>query len=63
MRLSPLLLLACLCVAADATPADDSAAVARLRIEASDGGYLAWADNLLAGPIEVRLDVAGGVPP
>lgn len=63
MRLSPLLLLACLCVAADATPADDPAAVARLRIEASDGGYLAWADNLLAGPIEVRLDVAGGAPP
>ncbi|MGV8940361.1 MAG: M23 family metallopeptidase [Lysobacter sp.] len=34
----------------------EPAAVARLRIEASEGGeYLAWADNLLAGPIEVML--------
>ncbi len=66
MRALPLpLLLACLCVAtsASASAADDAAAVARLRIEASDDGYLVWADNLLAGPIEVRLDVAGGVPP
>ncbi len=66
MRALPLpLLLACLCVAtsASAIAADDAATVARLRIEASDDGYLVWADNLLAGPIEVRLDVAGGVPP
>lgn len=65
MRPFPILLLACLCVATDvsAIAADDPAAVARLRIEASDDGYLAWADNLLAGPIEVRLDVAGGAPP
>ena len=65
MRPLPLLLLACLCAAtnASAIPADDAAAVAKLRIEASDDGYLAWADNLLAGPIEVRLDVAGGLPP
>lgn len=32
------------------------AAIARLRVEAVGGGeYLAWADNLLAGPIEVML--------
>jgi murein DD-endopeptidase MepM/ murein hydrolase activator NlpD len=36
----------------------------RLRIEADDGAYLAWADNPLPGPVEVMLhsdrgDVAG----
>ena len=30
-------------------------AIARLRVEAGDGNYLAWADNSLAGPIEVML--------
>ncbi len=30
-------------------------AIAQLRIEAGDGNYLAWADNSLAGPIEVML--------
>ena len=30
-------------------------AIARLRVEAGDGNYLAWADNSLAGPIEVLL--------
>lgn len=30
-------------------------AIARLRVEAGDGDYLAWADNSLAGPIEVLL--------
>lgn len=30
-------------------------AIARLRLEAGDGTYLAWADNNLAGPIEVML--------
>lgn len=34
-----------------APPADD----VRLRIEAGDGAYLAWADNTLAGPVEVML--------
>lgn len=65
MRPLPPLLLACLCVAAHASavPAEGEAAVAKLRIEASDDGYLVWADNLLAGPIEVRLDVAEGAPP
>ena len=29
--------------------------IARLRVEAGDGNYLAWADNQLAGPIEVML--------
>lgn len=27
----------------------------RLRLESADGGWLAWADNRLAGPVEVRL--------
>ena len=33
-------------------------AIARLRVEAGDGVYLAWADNRLAGPIEVLLSSA-----
>ena len=37
-----------------------SALVAQLRVEPSDGEYLAWADNLLAGPVEVRLTSTGG---
>jgi hypothetical protein len=37
-------------------------AIARLRVEPVDGGYLVWADNVLAGPIEVMLSAAGGVP-
>jgi len=32
-----------------------AAAIARLRVEAGDGEYLAYADNSLAGPIEVLL--------
>ncbi len=35
-------------------------AVARLRLENNDGRYLAWADNMLAGPIEVMLRFGGG---
>lgn len=35
-------------------------AVARLRLENNDGRYLAWADNLLFGPIEVMLQFGGG---
>lgn len=31
-------------------------ALARLRIERAGGGYRVWADNQLAGPIEVMLD-------
>lgn len=30
-------------------------AIARLRIESAEGRNLAWADNLIGGPIEVRL--------
>ncbi|MDI1251862.1 M23 family metallopeptidase [Thermomonas sp.] len=30
-------------------------AIARLRVEAGEGNYLAWADNRLTGPIEVLL--------
>ena len=33
----------------------EPSAIARLRVEAGDGDYLAWADNSLAGPIEVLL--------
>ena len=36
------------------------AAIATLRIEAGDGEYLAWADNRLAGPIEVILRAGAG---
>ena len=36
------------------------AAIATLRIEAGDGEYLAWADNRLAGPIEVILRPGAG---
>ncbi|WP_449447471.1 M23 family metallopeptidase [Thermomonas brevis] len=65
-RPSLLLLLACLCAVASAAgdgARDPHADIVRLRIEPGDGDYLAWADNLLAGPIEVRLDVASGEPP
>ena len=64
------LLLACMPWAAgSATPGNDGhhidaaagqAAIASLRIEAGDGDYLAWADNRLAGPIEVILRPARG---
>lgn len=37
-------------------------ALASLRVEPNDSEYLVWADNLLAGPIEVRLEVAGPPP-
>ena len=33
----------------------EASAIARLRVEAGNGDYLAWADNSLAGPIEVML--------
>jgi murein DD-endopeptidase MepM/ murein hydrolase activator NlpD len=33
----------------------EPSAIARLRVEAGDGEYLAYADNRLAGPIEVML--------
>jgi murein DD-endopeptidase MepM/ murein hydrolase activator NlpD len=40
----------------------EPSAVARLRLENRDGHTLAWADNLLGGPIEVMLDLGGGNP-
>ncbi len=46
----------------------EPSAIARLRVEPGDGEYLAWADNSLAGPIEVLLrfashsNVAGDPP-
>ncbi|RZA16449.1 MAG: M23 family metallopeptidase, partial [Lysobacteraceae bacterium] len=36
--------------------------VARLRVEPGDGEYLVWADNTLAGPIEVILRAEGDAP-
>lgn len=63
-------LLACMPWAAgDGTPSNRShrgasasgpAAIAALRIEPGDGDYLAWADNRLAGPIEVILRPGAG---
>ena len=40
--------------------ASGPAAIATLRIEPGDGEYLAWADNRLAGPIEVILRPGAG---
>lgn len=40
--------------------AAEPGAVARLRLETSNGRYLAFADNNLAGPIEVLLQASGG---
>ena len=37
--------------------------VARLVLEQRDGATLAWAENLLAGPVEVMLHADGGPPP
>jgi murein DD-endopeptidase MepM/ murein hydrolase activator NlpD len=51
-------LLALICgpaAANHAAPADAEQTLAQLRLEATTGGYLAWADNRVAGPIEVRL--------
>lgn len=42
--------------------ASGPAAIAALRIEPGDGEYLAWADNRLAGPIEVILRPGAGAP-
>ena len=40
--------------------AAEPGAVARLRLETDNGRYLAFADNNLAGPIEVMLQARGG---
>ena len=40
----------------------EPSAVARLRMENRNGQTLAWADNLLSGPIEVMLDLGSGAP-
>lgn len=44
-----------------AAPGPDPA-LASLRVEPNGSEYLVWADNHLAGPIEVRLDSAGPPP-
>ena len=57
------LLPSALAAADPAAPAAGSPpALASLRVEPNGSEYLAWADNLLAGPIEVRLDTAGPPP-
>ncbi len=60
MRISLLLtsVVCCLCTAiAIAAPPGQMASTSdvQLRLETGDGDYLAWADNRLAGPVEVRL--------
>lgn len=61
------LLLACGLLATATAPAlapqDAGTEIATLRLETSADGYLAWADNRLAGPIEVRLDATAGPRP
>ncbi|RYY96423.1 MAG: M23 family metallopeptidase [Comamonadaceae bacterium] len=67
-----LVMLALVALVADITANTDRrmgaapapAAVATLRIEPGNGDYLAWADNRLAGPIEVilRAGAGNGVP-
>ncbi|QOW19054.1 M23 family metallopeptidase [Lysobacter ciconiae] len=47
--------LASVKAAPPAAGAADGSAAARVRIETTDDGYQAWADNPLPGPIEVRL--------
>ncbi len=62
-----LCLLPCLALPVSAVDAPSEAtardAVAKLRIVPVGNGFEAWADNLLPGPVEVRLDAAGGERP
>lgn len=58
-----LLLLAAAACTAAAARAGESApgvAIAQLRLEADGDGWLAWADNPLAGPVEVMLQALPG---
>lgn len=48
---------------ADAAVDSGPAAIARLVLEQGDGEFLAWAENLLAGPIEVMLHGDGSALP
>ena len=56
------LLASAMALARDRATPREPDAIARLRIEPADGEYLAWADNALAGPIEVMLRATGGKP-
>jgi len=47
-------------LARDAATPSEPTAIVRLRVEPADGEYLVWADNALAGPIEVMLRASGG---
>ncbi|MDE2406570.1 MAG: M23 family metallopeptidase [Xanthomonadaceae bacterium] len=46
-----------------AVVAETDSTLVQLRLEATTGGYLAWADNRVAGPIEVRLSSLATPPP
>ena len=58
-----MMLASALCAAAVPGAASEPAPVARLVLEPRDGATLAWAENLLAGPIEVMLHADGETPP
>ena len=57
-----LMLVSAIALAGDEPASREPDAIARLRIEPADGEYLAWADNTLAGPIEVMLRATAGSP-
>lgn len=54
-RLQPALALLLGLVACAVAPAAGRSDDVRLRVEAGDGAWLAWADNTLPGPVEVML--------
>ena len=56
------MLVSAIALAGDEPASREPDAIARLRIEPADGEYLAWADNTLAGPIEVMLRATAGSP-
>ncbi|WP_240126675.1 M23 family metallopeptidase [Thermomonas alba] len=68
--LRPLLAASLLALLPSALPAADPAApaagsppaLASLRVEPNGSEYLVWADNHLAGPIEVRVSATGSPP-
>ena len=57
-----LMLVSAIALAGDEPASREPDAIARLRTEPADGEYLAWADNTLAGPIEVMLRATAGSP-
>lgn len=57
-----LMLLAVAGATAQEAPAQEPSRIARLHLEPTEGGLLVWAENLLAGPIEVMLHGDGHSP-